>query len=217
MTNIHILANLGEYQANVDEALVEMKANRVIARIWSHVYNVWKPEPTEISNRLGWLHIAEVMRDNVNRIQTLVDAVRKDGYTHALLLGMGGSSLAPEVFRKTFGVKDGYLDLAVLDSTDPGAVLAHAKQLDLAKKLFIVATKSGTTLETLSFFKFFYNKSDKAGEHFIAITDPGSHLNALADKYHFRAKFLNDSTIGGRYSALSYFGLAPAMLIGVAT
>ncbi len=214
--------NLGaEDQKAVDKALTDMKANRVIARIWSHIYNVWKPEPTEISNRLGWLHIAEVMRENVNRIQTLVDAVRKDGYTHALLLGMGGSSLASEVFRKTFDVKDGYLDLAVLDSTDPGAVLAHAKQLDLAKTLFIVATKSGTTLETLSFFKFFYNKvvktvgSDKAGEHFIAITDPGSHLDALADQYHFRAKFLNDSTIGGRYSALSYFGLVPAMLIGV--
>ena len=221
MTNMHKLANPGEYQANVDEALTDMKANRVISRIWSHIYNVWKPEPTEISNRLGWLYIAEVMRENVNRIQTLVDAAREAGYTHALLLGMGGSSLAPEVFRKTFGVKKGYLDLAVLDSTDPGAVLAHTEQLDLAHTLFIVATKSGTTLETLSLFKFFYNKvvktvgSDEAGEHFIAITDPGSHLNTLADQYHFRAKFLNDSTIGGRYSALSYFGLAPAMLIGV--
>ena len=221
MTNMHKLANPGEYQANVDEALTDMKANRVISRIWSHIYNVWKPEPTEISNRLGWLHIAEVMRENVNRIQTLVDAVRKDGYTYALLLGMGGSSLAPEVFRKTFGVKKGYLDLAVLDSADPGAVLAHAERPELAHTLFIVATKSGTTLETLSLFKFFYNKvvktvgSDEAGEHFIAITDPGSHLNTLADQYHFRAKFLNDSTIGGRYSALSYFGLAPAMLIGV--
>jgi len=214
-------ANLGAYQKAVNKALTDMKVNRVMTRIWEHDYTVWKPEPTEISNRLGWLHIAEVMSENISRIQGLVDAAREAGYTHALLLGMGGSSLAPEVFRKTFGVKDGYLDLIVLDSTDPGAVLAHTEQLDLAHTLFIVATKSGTTLETLSLFKFFYNQvvkivgSDNAGEHFIAIADPGSHLNALADQYHFRAKFLNDPNIGGRYSALSYFGLAPAMLIGV--
>ena len=216
MTNLHKLANL-----SVDRALADLKANRVIARIWEHDYTVWKDKPKEITNRLGWLHTVEVMNENIQRIQTLVNAVREDGYTHALLLGMGGSSLAPEVFRKTFGVKEGYLDVAVLDSTDPGAVLAHAERLDLARTLFIVATKSGTTLETLSFFKFFYNRVSKAvgegktGEHFIAITDPGTTLEVLADWYNFRDKFLNDSNIGGRYSALSYFGLVPAMLIGV--
>jgi transaldolase/glucose-6-phosphate isomerase len=234
----HRSARLGTYQATVDKALAEMAENRVVHRIWAHDHTVWKPEPTEITNRLGWLHTAEVMSENLYRLEALTEAVRADGYTHALLLGMGGSSLAPEVLRKTFGVKEGYLDLAVLDSTDPGAVLAHAERLDLARTLFIVATKSGTTVETLSFFKFFYNQvadavgadgstepssraqaegpaEVRAGEHFVAITDPGTPLTNLADRYHFRANFLNDPNIGGRYSALSYFGLVPAALVGV--
>ena len=209
------LAKLGAYQTEVDKALADIKSNRIINRIWEHDHTVWKPEPTEISNRLGWLHITEVMSENIQGIRALVDAVREEGYTHVLLLGMGGSSLAPEVFRKTFGVKDGHLDLAVLDSTDPGAVLAYAEQLDLSRTLFIVSSKSGATLETLSFFKFFYNRVDKNGGHFIAITDPNTPLEALADCHNFRAKFLNDPNIGGRYSALSYFGIVPAMLIGV--
>jgi transaldolase/glucose-6-phosphate isomerase len=214
-------SNLGKYQDTVDRALADLKENRIMSRIWAHDHTVWKPESKEITNRLGWLHIAQVMKENINRLKALIDEISSDGYTHALLLGMGGSSLAPEVFRKTFGVKDGYLDLAVLDSTDPGAVLSYAKQLDLSRTLFIVSSKSGTTLETISFFKFFYNRTiqavglDKAGEHFIAITDPDTDLEKLADRYKFRHKYLNDPNIGGRYSALSYFGLAPAMLIGV--
>ncbi len=217
----HQEATLGAYQTKVDAALAEMAENRVMARIWAHDHTVWKPEPTEITNRLGWLHTADVMSDNLHHLEALTQAVRADGYTHALLLGMGGSSLAPEVFRKTFGVRDGYLDLAVLDSTDPEAVLAHAEGLDLAHTLFIVATKSGTTVETLSFFRFFYNQvteavgSERAGEHFVAITDPGSKLASLASQHDFRATFLNDPNIGGRYSALSYFGLVPAALVGV--
>jgi transaldolase/glucose-6-phosphate isomerase len=217
----HRSAHLGTYQATVDAALAEMAQNRAIHRIWAHDHTVWKPEPTEITNRLGWLHTAEVMLENISRLEGLAEAVRAAGYTHALLLGMGGSSLAPEVLRKTFGVKEGYLDLAVLDSTDPGAVLAHAERLDPAHTLFIVSTKSGTTVETLSFFKFFYNQvadavdADRAGEHFVAITDPGSKLTELAQRYGFRATFLNDPNIGGRYSALSYFGLVPAALAGV--
>ena len=216
-----VSANLGSYQPAVDGVLADLKDNRVIARIWEHDHTIWKPEPTEITNRLGWLRAPEVMSENLGRIASLVKSVINEGYTHALLLGMGGSSLAPEVFRRTFRVRDGYLDLAVLDSTNPGAVLASAEQLDIARTLFIVATKSGTTIETISFFKFFYNRVahaagvDRAGDHFIAITDAGSHLDALADKYHFRDKFLNDPNIGGRYSALSYFGLVPAMLVGV--
>jgi glucose-6-phosphate isomerase len=212
---------LGPYQGMVEKALVELRDNRVMSRIWTRDYTVWKPEATEIANRLGWLHSAEVMGDNVQRLQSLADAVRAGGYTHALLLGMGGSSLAPEVFRKTFGVKEGYLDLAVLDSTDPGTVLSHAERLDPARILFIVSTKSGTTVETFSLFKFFYNwvsdalDAQKAGEHFIAITDPGSPLVDLAAQHNFRATFLNDPNIGGRYSALSYFGLVPAALIGM--
>lgn len=229
MTKLHRSARLGTYQAAVDAALTEMAEKQVIKRIWAHDHTVWKPEPTEITNRLGWLHTAEVMGENLYRLKELVEAVRADGYPHALLLGMGGSSLAPEVFRKIFGVKEGYLDLAVLDSTDPGAVLTHAEQLDLARTLFIVATKSGATVETLSFFKFFYNRvaealrpgsgqargADQAGKHFIAITDPGSKLADLAERHGFRATFLNDPNIGGRYSALSYFGLVTAALVGV--
>jgi len=214
-------ARLGAYRAAVDAALAEMRENLVIARIWAHDHTVWKPEPAEITNRLGWLHIAEVMLEQVPRLETLVEGVQAAGYTHALLLGMGGSSLAPEVFRKTFGVKDSYLDLAVLDSTDPGAVLSHMERLDPDRTLFIVATKSGGTVETLSFFKYFYNwvadalGEDQAGEHFVAITDPGTKLVDLAEEYDFRTTFLNDPNIGGRYSALSYFGLVPAALVGV--
>ncbi len=216
----HSTAKLGAHQANVDAALAQMAREKIMARIWAHDHTVWKPDPTEITNRLGWLHIAEAMLESVPRLQKLAEAVRADGYSHALLLGMGGSSLAPEVFRLTFGVKEGYLDLAALDSTDPGAVLAHAERLDMERTLFIVATKSGGTVETLSFFKFFYNHVaeivgvEHAGEHFVAITDPGSRLVDLAERYNFRATFLNDPNIGGRYSALSYFGLVNAALIG---
>jgi transaldolase/glucose-6-phosphate isomerase len=213
--------NLGTYQRSVENALVELKDNKIIPRIWAHDHTVWKPETKEVTNRLGWLHSPELMGESVERITAFVEEVRESGYTHALLLGMGGSSLAPEVLRNTFGAKEGYLDLAVLDSTDPGSVLAHAEGLDPQRTLFIVSTKSGTTVETLSFFRFFYNwMSDSvgeglAGEHFIAITDPGSPLVDLAEHHRFRDCFLNDPNIGGRYSALSYFGLVPAALIGM--
>lgn len=215
--------SLGEHQKKVAEALAVMDRDRVLPRIWEHDHTVWKPDPTEISNRLGWLNTAEVLLENLPSLEELQETLSGEGYTHALLLGMGGSSLAPEVFRKTFGVKEGFMDLTVLDSTDPGAVLAHAERLAdvLEETVFIVATKSGGTVETLSFFKYFYNLVAKAlgearaGEHFIAITDPGSRLASLAEAYHFRATFFNDSNIGGRYSALSYFGMLPAALIGV--
>ena len=214
-------ASLGSYQAMVDAALTELHNNRIMARIWEKDYTVWKDSPVEITNRLGWLESPKVMTEAIGQINNVVDEVRGDGYTHALLLGMGGSSLAPEVFRKTFGVRDGYLDLAVLDSTDPGTVLAHVERLDLARTLFIVSTKSGSTVETFSLFKYFYNLVEKtlgasrAGRHFIAITDPGSALADLATVHQFRTTFFNDPNIGGRYSALSYFGLVPAALIGM--
>ncbi len=214
-------ARLGAYQAVVDDELVRLKENRVMARLRAHDHTLWKDEPTEITNRLGWLDIARSMRAKVPQLEAAAQAVRDDGYTHALLLGMGGSSLAPHVLRQAFGVKAGYLDLAVLDSTDPGAVLFWANRLDLRKTLFIVSTKSGGTVETLSFFKFFYNRVSEAvgraqaGAHFVAITDPGSKLQDLANEYDFRVTLLNDPNIGGRYSALSYFGLFPAALIGV--
>ena len=212
---------LHEHQPAVDAALRELEDRDIVGRIWAHDHTVWKPEPTEITNRLGWLDIAELMIEQIDCLEALAEDVRDGGYTHALLLGMGGSSLAPEVFRKTFGVPQGYLDLAVLDMTDPAALLYHAERLDPAHTLLIVATKSGGTAETLSFFKFYYNwmvqavGQESAGEHFVAITDTGSKLAALAQEYDFRATFLNNPNIGGRYSALSYFGLVPAALLGI--
>ncbi len=214
-------ASLGEYQDLVNSALDEMEADQIIGRIWSQDHTVWKPEPDEISNRLGWLNIPEKMLAEIPRLESLADELYSAGYTHARLLGMGGSSLAPEVFRETFGVGPRRLDLSVLDSTDPSAVRAATAELDLSKTLFIVATKSGGTTETLSFFKFFYNQvaqqvgEESAGDHFLAITDPGSNLEVIAKSHQFRETFLNDPNIGGRYSALSYFGLVSAALLGV--
>lgn len=216
-----VSTQLGGYAPAVDSALVKVEQDRIAERIWAHDHTVWKPDPTEISNRLGWLRIAEAMEGNVERLKEFADAVRADGYTHVLLLGMGGSSLAPDVFRNAFGPNPGYLDLAVLDSTDPGAVQAHADRLDPVTTLFIVSTKSGGTVETRSFFKFFYNLAQKVvgsrhvGSHFVAITDPGSSLEETAQALGFRRIFLNDPNIGGRYSALSYFGMVPAALLGV--
>lgn len=214
-------AILGDFQSLVDKALVQMRDQKIINRIWTRDHTIWKDDPTEISNRLGWLHSPEGMMDFIPEITDFVNRVRADGFTHALLLGMGGSSLAPEMFRYIFGVKKGYLDLAVLDSTDPGAVLAHARRIDPAKTLFIVSTKSGGTVETISFMKYFYNEMIDAvgkkntGKHFIVITDPGSGLESIARELNFLKIFLNDPNIGGRYSALSYFGLVPAALVGM--
>ena len=170
---------------------------------------------------MGWMDSPEAMVPGIGEIDPVVEAVCESGCTHALLLGMGGSSLAPEVLRSIFGFAPGHLDLAVLDSTDPAAVLGQARRLDPSRTLFIAATKSGGTVETISFVKYFYNLvcdalgPGRAGDHFIAITDPGSGLEELARGLGFRHLFLNDPDIGGRYSALSFFGLVPARLAGI--
>jgi transaldolase/glucose-6-phosphate isomerase len=219
--NSEFSANLGDYQGRVEEAMREIENDEVIKRIWEKDYTLWKNEPAEITNRLGWLDIAERMKTALPELGRFVSDIRRDGFTSALLLGMGGSSLAPEVFRDTFGISEGYLDLGVLDSTDPETIRAQAAKLDLPKTLFIVSTKSGGTVETISLFKFFYNQlaaaldGEDPGSHFIAITDAGSQLDQIATDYHFRQTFHNDPNIGGRYSALSHFGLVPAALIGV--
>ncbi len=177
--------------------------------------------PEEISNRLGWLDCIEVTKKSFDEINSFVEEVRNEGFTDALLMGMGGSSLAPEVFRLTFGVKEGYLDLHVLDSTHPEAILEYEKKLDPNKTLYIVSTKSGGTVETMSFMKYFFTSVSKklgkenVSKHFIAITDPGSGLEEAAKKLKFRKIFLNDPDIGGRFSALSLFGIVPAALVGV--
>jgi glucose-6-phosphate isomerase len=212
---------LGALQQAVDDTLAKLRDEQVIERIWQRDHTVWKPDPTEIANRLGWLDSPATMPTHLSEIKTVVDAVRQAGYTNALLLGMGGSSLAPEVFSRTFGTEKGYLELNVLDSTDPDAVRQQAERLDPARTLFIAATKSGGTVETMSFLKYFYNRTceavgaDKAGAHFAAITDPGSGLADLARALDFRHIFLNDPDIGGRYAALSFFGLVAAGLIGM--
>lgn len=220
-----IQSHLGDYQTVVDAALDEIGDQKIVKRIWEHDHTVWQPDPTELTNRLGWLHSPENMPETIERIMSLVDAVRADGYKRVLLLGMGGSSLAPEVFQKVFGKPVGadndFLELAILDSTDPDILRERASKLDLSKTLFVVATKSGGTVETMSAFKYFYNQVidavglETAGDHFIAITDPGSGLVDIAKQHRFRETFLNDPNIGGRYATLSFFGLVPAGLVGV--
>ena len=212
---------LQRYQTYIDTALHELSEQQIIERIWEHDFTVWGSSPDEISNRLGWLHSIEDMQSKLPEIETFVEAVHNDGYTSVLLLGMGGSSLAPELFSNTFPNGKISLQVHVLDSTDPGAVLSYSKSLDPLKTLFIVSTKSGGTEETLSFFKFFYNLLVErigyadTGNHFVAITDPESKLVALAKKHGFRHIFINDPNVGGRFSALTYFGLVPAALSGV--
>ena len=180
---------------------------------------MWSDRSDEIVNRLGWLDIAVRMDEERHCIDALLQDLQQEGYTQAVLLGMGGSSLAPEVFARTFG--NGPMTLRILDSTHPAAVQGLADSLDPARTLFIVATKSGTTAETLSLFKYFHKQLQvqlgeaEAGAHFVAITDAGSELVKLGQACNFRAVFINDPNIGGRYSALSHFGMIPAALVGV--
>ena len=215
------LSTLGPLRRELNRVLAAIEAEHALERIWERDHTLWKKGPDQIVDRLGWLHSPETMAPRLPEIYALVDGVRAAGYTRALVLGMGGSSLAPEVLRSTFGVRPGYLDLRVLDSTDPDAVRSHAQNLDPATTLFIAATKSGSTVETLSFLKYFYQRTavtvgaGAAGAHFVAITDPGSGLADLGAELGFHHIFLNDPEIGGRYSALSCFGLVGAALIGV--
>ena len=214
----------GRYQEAYEATLAALAENDIVNRIWQRDHTVWQDDPTEIENRLGWLDIADRMQDEVERIQTLASTLTDEGYTNAVVLGMGGSSLAPEVFSYAFDESYG-IDLDILDSTDPVMVQSLDDALNLETTLFIVATKSGGTAETLSAFKYFYNRVlavvggevDTAGQHFIGITDPGSKLLDIGEQYQFRDMFVNDPNIGGRYSVLSFFGLVPATLVGVNT
>jgi len=213
--------HLGEHQSAVEKSFADLSMNQIVSRIWKKDYTVWKNDPEEISNRLGWLDCIDVTKKMFNEIISFVEEIRIAGFTQALIMGMGGSSLAPEVIRLTFGVKKGYLDLHVLDSTHPEAVLKYENELDPSETLYVVSTKSGGTIETISFMKYFFNNAlkklgrEKASGHFIAITDPGSGLEEMAKDLNFRKIFLNDPDIGGRFSALSLFGIVPAALIGI--
>ena len=177
--------------------------------------SLWGPEGTpEISNRLGWLTIAERIGAELGALESLVAEVQSESIAHVVLLGMGGSSLAPEVLRRTFPKRAGYPQLHVLDSTDSATIRSIESTVDLKQTLFIVSSKSGGTIEPLSLFAHFHALVND-GAHFIAITDPGSGLAQLAAEHGFRATFLGDPNIGGRYSALSPFGIVPAALLGI--
>ena len=216
-----ITCSLAGYQEEIAAAEIQFNEQQVLKRIWQRDFRVWSEAPDEISNRLGWLESPQSSAAQAAEIIDFAAAIKEDGYTNALLLGMGGSSLAAEVFSRAFGAQPGSLQLEVLDSTHPGAVLACAEKLDPKITLYIVATKSGGTVETFSLMKFFYNQTlakvgkERAGRHFIAITDPGSGLERTARELNFRKIFLNDPNIGGRYSALSLFGIVPAALLGI--
>lgn len=192
-------------------------------RLWRKDPTVWRQGPKGakvIRNRLGWLNVVETMMPRVPEITQFADDIKAAGFTHAVLMGMGGSSLSPEVSNLTFGVRPGHPDLMVLDSTVPASVLEIEGRIDPARTLFIVAMKSGATVETNSCYRYFHDRvragiGDRAGDNFVAITDPGTSLEAEAHRNRFRDLFLNFADIGGRYSALSYFGLVPAAIIGV--
>jgi transaldolase/glucose-6-phosphate isomerase len=188
----------------------------VTRRIWRKDDTLWGPPgQAEVANRLGWLTAPETYGDEVDDLEAFAKQACDDGYTDAVLLGMGGSSLAPEVLRLSFGARQhDRLRLHVLDSTDPGAILAVERAVDLERTLFVVSTKSGGTIETMSMYAHFWALRPH-GEQFVAITDPGSGLAALAKERGFRRTFLNDPDVGGRYSALTYFGLVPAALMGI--
>jgi transaldolase/glucose-6-phosphate isomerase len=188
----------------------------VTRRIWRKDDTLWGAAGApEVSNRLGWLTVADQMLEEADGLKQFAFECREAGFTHCVLLGMGGSSLAPEVFRRSFGQTGGGLSLQVLDSTDPGAVLAVERSVPLESTIFIVSSKSGGTIETLSHYRYFFEKTGGNGSQFIAITDPGSQLQEIGEQNGFRRVFLNDPDIGGRYSALSYFGIVPAALMGV--
>lgn len=183
----------------------------VAERVWARDESLWGgPGVPEIGNRLGWLDIADRMLADLDELEAWIKEVHEAGLTNTLLLGMGGSSLGPEVLNLSFDA-----DLSMLDSTDPGAVLAALDPADLEKTIFVVSSKSGGTVETLSHFKHFYELTGGNGDQFVAVTDPGSPLVDIAEEHNFRKVWLADPNIGGRYSVLSYFGLVPAGVGGV--
>lgn len=206
-------AQLGELAEPVEHKLAELAGNDVVGRIWHKDHTLWKPDPTEITDRLGWLTVADAMLDRVPELEEFAKQAKADGMTHAVVLGMGGSSLVSEVFANSFPDAGG-LTLKVLDSTHPGTIARLRDGLPLDKTLFIVASKSGTTVESISHFGYFFSLVGNPSQ-FVAVTDPGTRLARLAALMGFRKVFLNPADIGGRYSALSLFGLVPAALAGV--
>jgi transaldolase/glucose-6-phosphate isomerase len=219
--NQHPGVSLGDYLDEVETVVTHLQQRDVMGRIWRKDHTVWKPDPTEITDRLGWLTVSDMMDEQLPALQAFAEEVKNAGFRQVVLLGMGGSSLGTEVLRQTFGSAPGYPELMVLDSTLPSWVQQVTDAIDAAKTLFLVSSKSGTTIEPNTFYAHFRRLveeavgQDQAGQHFVAITDPGTPLEKLARDTGFRRAFLNPMDIGGRYSILSYFGLVPAVLTGL--
>ncbi len=209
----------GDLQGRVDAAIAEWQAADKVPRLWARDASLWTD--ADEAAWLGWLTVVNELLADPLHLKNLADDVRAAGMTHALLLGMGGSSLGPEVLKMTFGDIAGFPQLHVLDSTDPTQVQAFANRVDLAKTLVLVASKSGSTLEPNILKQYFFERvkaavgADRVGSHFVAITDPGSKLDELAQQAQFRHVFYGVPSIGGRYSALSNFGMVPAAVMGL--
>jgi transaldolase/glucose-6-phosphate isomerase len=202
----------------IEASLEEWRLGGKVRRMWARDASVWTR--SDEGQWLGWLGITEDQIAHVDRFRNLAREVKEQGFKNVLLLGMGGSSLCPEVFKMTFGKIDGFPELFVLDSTDPAQVLAFEKKVDLAKTLFIVSSKSGSTLEPNIFKQYFFERAGQVlgrnpGDRFIAITDPGSKMQGVAESEGFRHIFFGLPSIGGRYSALSDFGMIPASAMGI--
>lgn len=213
----------GEFEGDVNDWIRLAKKRSMISRLWEKDASLWCKDPavqTEIKERLGWLEAPELIKAQVPAMLEFAEEIKNAGFKHVVLLGMGGSSLAPELFQEIFGNKEGWPSLKVVDSTDPERISDIDKQIDIQKTLFIVSSKSGGTVEVMSFFEYFYQRvknmsPDSAGEQFVAITDKGTSLEALAQSRSFRKIFMGFSNVGGRFSALTAFGLVPAALIGI--
>ncbi|MDP9236840.1 MAG: glucose-6-phosphate isomerase [Chloroflexota bacterium] len=214
---------LGSYGAAVQRRIDALSSDDAAARIWRHDASFWGGDAERqksVANRLGWLEVAQQMRAEARPLQSFAAQVRSEGFRDAVVLGMGGSSLAPEVLRQSFGPREGWPALHVLDTTDPATIRSVVERIDPAHTLFFVSSKSGTTIEALSLFAYFHSlvkaaKPGRTGENFVAITDARTPLQDLAKEHSFRRVFTNPGDIGGRYSALSYFGLVPAAVTGI--
>ncbi|MCI0455150.1 MAG: bifunctional transaldolase/phosoglucose isomerase [Candidatus Dadabacteria bacterium] len=205
--------------AAVKASLEDWRVNGKVRRLWSRDKTLWTNDD---ENRwLGWLGITEDQLAHIEHLKDIAEEVKKEGFSDALLLGMGGSSLCPEVMRMTFGRIGVFPELHVLDSTDPSQIRTFENKVDLARTLFIVSSKSGGTLEPNIFKQYFFKRVEKtigakkAGSRFIAITDPGSKMQQIAQAEGFRHIFFGVPSIGGRYSALSNFGMVPSAIMGV--
>jgi transaldolase/glucose-6-phosphate isomerase len=203
----------------VQATLNDWQAANKMARLWRGDPSLWTSDDED--KWIGWLGVVEEQLKQLPQLTAAAADAAKAGFTHALLLGMGGSSLCPEVLKITYGKQPGHPELHVLDSTDPAQIKSIEGQVDLALTLCIVASKSGSTLESNIFKQYFFDRmqqvvgKDKAGDHFIAITDPGSKMQQVAERDHFRKIFFGVGSIGGRYSALSNFGMVPAAVMGL--